>query len=186
MLEALQPEGVVMYKVAVALLAAFFLCTMPAQAAKSKAKTFPKAFSPRAIQKVYTLPGPIFIPGASDPYTSAVVSNIVLKLTRDYTTQNRLITYWELSYQYYNGAYRWEDIQKLYLDFVNSAGVVLIKSPALDLVTPSSDCHYNGGIMVSYTGEMQFDFTLVPDMHLRAWGASGKGSSSKGEGDHKC
>jgi hypothetical protein len=135
------------------------------------------------IQQTFPFPGQVSIAG-TDGNTSGIASNIVLKLTRDYTTNNQLVTYWDLTYQYYNGAFRWEYSQNLYIDFVDSVGTVLVNSPALTSQTPARNCHYGPGVQVHNTGTMTFDFTLVHDMHITGSGATLSGGKP-GE-DHKC
>lgn len=108
------------------------------------------------VQAVYTAPAQVGIPGG-DGNTSAIVQNVTLTLTRDVTTSNRETTYWKLNYHYYNGAYRWEDYQEMYIDFVDQFGVTLL-SHGVVVPTPSHDCHYNGGIDITKNGTMDFDF----------------------------
>ena len=109
--------------------------------------------------------------------------NPVLTLTRDCNTSNKLVTYWDLIYQYYNGSYRWETTQYLYLNFVNSVGTVLAREPAISTPTPSTECHYGPGVGMHVKGTMAFDFTLVTDMHVVANGQTTNSGPSK---DHRC
>ena len=108
------------------------------------------------VQVILRNPPAVGIPGG-DGNISATVSNVTLILTRDVTTSNEEITYWQLSYHYFNGNGRWEDYQELYIDFVDELGVTLV-SRGVVVATPSHACHYNGGVDVAAKGTMQFDF----------------------------
>ena len=107
-------------------------------------------------QVVLSAPQPVAIPGG-DGNTSAMVSGVKLTLTRDVNTSNQWTTYWELNYDYYNGSFRWENYQELYIDFVDKFGVTL-DSHAVVVVTPSLHCRYNRPLRVTAKGTMGFDF----------------------------
>jgi hypothetical protein len=133
------------------------------------------------VQITLTAPPAVNIPGG-DGSTSGVASNVVLILTRDVTTSNVETTYWQLKYHYYNGAYRWEDYQEMYVDFVDKFGVTLMNH-AVVVGTPSGQCHYNGGIDVTTSGTMGFDFR-GKDLTIKVSGSTPvPGQPNR---DHKC
>ncbi len=111
---------------------------------------------PLPVQVILTAPKAVPILGG-DNNTSGIVSNVKLILTRDVLTSNKETTYWSISYNYYNGSFRWEDYQEIYIDFVDNLGVVLLTHGVV-VAAPSNDCHYGGGIVVTQKGIMDFDF----------------------------
>jgi len=144
------------------------------------AQSAPATVKPAAVQETLSLPGPVNIPGVSDSYTSGVVSGITLQLVRDTTTDNKPVTYWNLSFQYYNGSFRWENYQELDIDFVDEFGVVLQKR-VIAVATPSTACHY--GAPVTSTDHGMIDFNFVGhNLHLAASGIS----ANPDHKDHKC
>jgi hypothetical protein len=137
--------------------------------------------SPNAVAMEFDVPGPINILGG-DGYTSAIARYIHLKLVRDVTTENIPTTYWTLTYNYYNGSYRWEALQNLNIDFVDEYGAILVKT-AISVRTPSGECHYGAGQDVLAKGNIDFDFV---GYKLRIVPSGEHVASGGGDKDHKC
>ena|SRR6266481_2509893 len=92
------------------------------------------------------------IPGAADNDTSAIVQSIILTLSRNPSNTS---TIWRLGYHYYNGSFRWEDIQYLYIDIIDSKGA---RVRTLQAQTPSGTCYYGPGTDITATGTLDFDY----------------------------
>jgi len=140
--------------------------------------------TPKAVQAVFNVPGPVYITNNVGG-TAAMVTNVTLKLVREYTTSNQLVTYWTLDYQYYNGKWTWEYNQWLYIDFVDQYGVVLV-SNVIGTETPSDYCHYGSGVHAyPPTGVINFDFTNPALLiHIAPHGTTLSGGSPGT--DHRC
>jgi hypothetical protein len=72
----------------------------------------PSALTAQA-QVIVTAPGAAAIPGIDERTTSAIVSNITVTVRQVTSSSNQPITKWNLTYNHYNGSYRWEYIQWL-------------------------------------------------------------------------
>ncbi len=121
----------------------------------------PSKTGTKAVQNSFNIPGPFFFVDSS--LTIGEASSVKLTLVRDYDTHNNLVTYYNLSYNYYNGAWTWGTPQYLYINFADEFGQILGPN-VITSFPPYYDCVYAPGRTITQQGIIDFDFTLIRNM----------------------